>query len=57
VLNRKTWLFCGTEQSVRRTVAGLSIVRTCRLPGIDPRAHLRFVVRRILAGERDLTAL
>jgi len=57
VLNRKTWLFCGSEQSARRTAAGLSIVRTCRLLGIEPRAYLRFVVRRILAGERDPTVL
>jgi transposase len=57
VLNRKTWLFCGSEQSARRTAAGLSIVRTCRLLGVEPRASLRFVVRRILAGERDPTVL
>jgi hypothetical protein len=57
VLNRKTWLFCGSEQSAKRMAAALTIVRTCKLHGIDPRAYLRFVVRRILAGERDPTVL
>lgn len=37
--------------------AALTIVRTCKLHGVDPRAYLRFVIRRILAGERDATAL
>jgi hypothetical protein len=57
VLNRKTWLFCGSEQSAKRMAAALTIVRTCKLHGVDPRAYLRFVVRRLLAGERDPTVL
>lgn len=57
VLNRKTWLFCGSEQSAKRMAAALTIVRTCKLHGIDARAYLRFVVRRILAGERDASSL
>jgi hypothetical protein len=57
VLNRKTWLFCGSEANARRIAAALTIVRTCKLLGIDARAFLRFVIRRILAGERDPSAL
>jgi transposase len=57
VLNRKTWLFCGNEENAKRIAAGFTIVRTCKLLGVDPRAYLRFVVRRLLAGERDPTVL
>lgn len=57
VLDRKSWLFCGNKENAERTAAALTIVRTCRLLGVDVRAYLRFVVRRILAGERDQSSL
>jgi transposase len=57
VLDRKTWLFCGNEANAKRIAAALTIIRTCKLHGIDPRAYVRFVIRRILAGERDQSAL
>jgi transposase len=57
VLNRKTWLFCGNEENAKRVAAGLTIVRTCKLLGIDPRAYVRFAIERILAGERDHAVL
>jgi transposase len=53
VLDRKTWMFCGNKENAERTAAGLTIVRTCRLLGVDPRAYLKVVVRRLLAGEKD----
>lgn len=57
VLDRKTWLFNGNEENAKRTAAALTIIRTCKLLGIDPRAYLRFVVRLILAGEKDASKL
>ena len=53
VLNRKTWMFCGNEENARRTAAALSVIRTCRLLGIDVRAYLRTVIPKLLGGEKD----
>jgi transposase len=57
VLNRKTWLFVGHEQSARRAADALTLLTTCRKMGIDPRAYLRDTLAKILAGERSLVAL
>lgn len=57
VLNRKTWLFVGHEQSARRTADALTLITTCKKMGIHPRAYLRDTLAKILAGEKDLTAL
>ncbi|MDP3275084.1 MAG: transposase [Deltaproteobacteria bacterium] len=53
VLNRKTWMFCGNEENARRTAAALTVIRTCRLLGVDVRAYLRTMLARLLGGERD----
>jgi transposase len=57
VLDRKTWMFCGHEQSARRTADALTIITTCKNLGIDPRRYIRDTLRRILDGEKDLEAL
>jgi transposase len=57
VLNRKTWLFVGHDQSARRAADALTLLTTCRKMGIDPRAYLRDTLAKILAGERSLVAL
>jgi transposase len=57
VLDRKTWLFNGNELSAKRTAAALSIIRTCRLRKLNVRAYLRWVTRRLLAGEKDPSVL
>ncbi len=57
VLNRKTWLFVGHEQSARRAADALTILTTCKKMGIHPRAYLRDTLAKILAGEKNLTAL
>jgi transposase len=57
VLNRKTWLFVGHETSARRTADALTLIRTCNTMGINPRDYLRETLAKILAGEKDLTAL
>jgi transposase len=57
VLDRKTWMFCGHEQSARRAADALTIITTCKNLGIDPRCYIRDTLRRILDGEKDLEAL
>jgi len=57
VLNRKTWLFCGHDDSARRAAAALSIITTCKKLGIEPRSYIRDTVQRILEGEKNLAAL
>lgn len=57
VLDRKTWMFCGHEQSARRAADALTIITTCKNLGIDPRRYMRDTLRRILDGEKNLDAL
>lgn len=57
VLDRKTWYFVGHEASAHRAANALSLLTTCRKMGIDPRRYLRATLAKILAGERDLSAL
>lgn len=57
VLDRKTWLFCGHDESARRAAAALTVLQTCRHLRIEPRAYLRFVLGKILAGEKDVRVL
>lgn len=57
VLARKTWLFCGHEESAKRAAAALTLVMTCRRLGIDVRRYLRDTLRRLLAGEKDASLL
>jgi transposase len=57
VLDRKTWMFCGHEQSARRAADALTIITTCKNLGIDPRCYIRDTLRRLLDGEKDLDAL
>ena len=57
VLNRKTWFFVGNDENARRNADALTLLTTCHKMGIDPRAYLRDTLRRMLAGEKDLTAM
>ncbi len=57
VLDRKTWLFCGHDDSARRAADALTIITTCKKLGIDPRSYIRDTLERILAGEKDLASL
>jgi hypothetical protein len=57
VLDRKTWLFCGHDESARRAADALTIITTCKKLGHDPRRYIRDTLKRILSGERDLNAL
>jgi len=57
VLDRKTWLFCGHDDSARRAAAALTIITTCKKLGIEPRSYIRDTIERILAGEKNLAVL
>lgn len=57
VLDRKTWLFCGSEESAQRAAAALTLITTCRKLRVDPKRYLKEALRMILSGEKDLTAL
>jgi transposase len=57
VLDRKTWLFLGHEESARRAASALTLLTTCRKMRLEPRRYLRETLAKILAGERSLTAL
>ena len=56
-LNRKTWFFVGHDDNARRNADALTLLTTCHKMGIDPRAYLRDTLRRLLAGEKDLSVL
>ena len=57
VLDRKTWMFCGHDDSARRAADALTIITTCRKFGIDPRRYIRDTLAKLLAGEKNLTPL
>lgn len=57
VLDRRSWLFVGSDHSAQRTADALTILMTCRQFKIEPRRYLRDTLRRILAGVTDLASL
>lgn len=57
VLDRKTWLFCGSDESAKRAAAALTLITTCKKLRVDPKRYLKAALRGLLAGERDLTRL
>jgi hypothetical protein len=57
VLGRKVWMFCGHDASAKRAAAALTIITTCKKMGIDPRRYMRDTLRRIVAGDKNLSAL
>ena len=57
VLNRKTWYFCGDDESARRMANALTLIITCRKLGTSPRAYLRDALTRLLRGDKDLDAM
>jgi transposase len=57
VLDRKTWLFVGHDESARHAADALTLITTCRKLGLEPRRYIRDTLARILAGEKSLAAL
>ena len=46
-VGRKNWLFAGSDRGGERAAAMYSLIETAKLNGIDPRAYLANVLRRI----------
>jgi transposase len=46
-LGRKNWLFSGSDAGGARAAAFYTLIRTCRLNGIEPEAYLTDVIARI----------
>jgi transposase len=46
-LGRKAWLFCGSDRGGERAAAIYTLILTAKLNGVDPRAWLADVLRRI----------
>ncbi len=46
-LGRKSWLFCGSDRGGQRAAVAYSLIQTCRLNDVDPRAWLADVLARI----------
>jgi transposase len=46
-LGRKAWLFAGSDRGGERAAAIYTLIATAKLNGVDPRAWLADVLRRI----------
>lgn len=46
-VGRKNWTFCGSDSGGRRAAAIYTLIETCKLNGVDPRAWLADVLARI----------
>lgn len=46
-LGRKNWLFCWTEMGAQQVAVVQSLLRTCRMHGVDPYRYLVDVLQRI----------
>lgn len=50
VLGKHAWLFVVDERNARRWAAAFAVLQTARAHGLNARAYLHAVVRRLLAG-------
>lgn len=48
-IGRKNWLFVGSEDGGEAAAIAISLIQSCRSIGIDPRAYLEDVMRRIMS--------
>ena len=46
-MGRKAWLLCGSELAGKRAAAVMSLVRSAKLSGHDPRAYRKDVLTRL----------
>lgn len=57
VIGRKNWLFIGSEDAGSWAATNYTILESCRMNRMDPRAYLHHVTQAIHAGARDFNAL
>jgi hypothetical protein len=58
VVGRKNWMLIGSEDAAPHAAMLFSVMESCRLCGVEPRAYLTHVVDRLHAGgtlAEDLT--
>jgi len=46
-VGRRNWLFLGNEQSARKAALLYSLIQSCQLNDIDPRAYLEYVLNQV----------
>ena len=46
-VGRKNWTFCGSDSGGRRAAAIYTLIETCKLNDVDPRAWLADVLARL----------
>lgn len=46
-LGRRNWTFAGSDEGGRRAAAIYSLIETCKLNGVDPRAWLALVLAKL----------
>ncbi len=56
-LGRKNYLFCGSEQAAKNTSLIYSIIESCKMNGLRPVKYIADVLRKLISGETDYTAL
>ena len=59
-IGRKNYLFCGDDEAAQRTAVVYSLLATCKARGVDERAWLEEVLRRIPEyeqGQKDFSDL
>jgi transposase len=55
VIGRKNWYFIGNEDATAWAATNFTIIESCRLVKVDPRAWLRTTIARLHAGDHDMT--
>ena len=59
-IGRKNYLFCGDDEAAQRTAMVYSLLATCKAHGVNERAWLEDVLRRIPQyeqGQKDFSDL
>jgi len=46
-VGKRNWLFVGNEQSASRAALLYSLIQSCELNDIDPRAYLEYVLGQV----------
>ena len=50
VIGRKNWMLVGSEDAAPSAAALFTVMESCRLCGVEPRAYLSHVVKQLHAG-------
>lgn len=56
-LDRKNYLFCGSEQAAKNTFLIYSIIESCKMNGLRLVKYIADVLRKLISGETDYMAL